>query len=815
MTRSNPLQTTEKKTADVQFQRKFWGVIAISVLAFFAYAYALSNLFKIEPTTAAYIKIAVYITAMGLAVTSFILALRRQVDLALTIIFYFLLIVNIANPATTQGRTLNATFTMLVMGTLMIGWLLPRSAWRKNAAFLVGAIILAWVFEWIDLSWRIDTGATGAVGPTVSIIFSIVLDILVVREAWGGSIRTKVITAFTIVALVSLGILGTVTYTNFRTQVREDIRQRLINIISIAALQQDGDLHATLQTVEDNYTENYNQMIAINDAILTTDPDLEYIYTMRLNEEGQIEFILDSGNEEDYERVDVGLIYEDPSQLLAENIATLDHPIVEEEFYTDPWGTFLSAYAPIYKQDGTLEGVIGVDITADKVLAQERNVLYLILGTAGAAMVLVSLLGLWLGNLFTRPIIELSQVAQQVSDGNLNARADVKSTDEVGDLARVFNATTGQLQRILENLEQRVADRTKALETSADVSRRLAAVLDPNQLTSEVVDEIKNAFHYYYAQIYLVDATGENLVLTAGTGEEGAVLVKRGHKLPKGRGLVGRAAENNQPVLVPDTTADPDWLPNELLPETKAEAAIPIAVGDQVLGVLDVQDDVANDIDENDVTLLESLAGQVAISLRNAELYDRAETARSEAQSLVDYAAEGIAVLDLDTGLFTGPNGNMLNIFGFSLEEFEKTGPAQVSPPTQPDGRDSTEKAMEMINIAMQKGSNTFEWIHTNAQKEAFPCEIRLVRLPGEHPRVRLSLLDITERKRLEDLTRRRAEQQAALNTITQKIQAADTIEEAMQVAARELGNALGKKQTLIALDPTVSAKRQKEVVKE
>ncbi len=369
-------------------------------------------------------------------------------------------------------------------------------------------------------------------------------------------------------------------------------------------------------------------------------------------------------------------------------------------------------------------------------------------------------------------------------------------------LGRIQSATN-QLAELNVGLEKRVAERTKALETSAEISRRLTAILDPRELASEVVNQVQTAFNYYQAQIFLFDQAGENLVLTAGTGTAGAEMLKRGRALPKGRGLVGRAAENNESVLVSDTSQDPDWLPNEFLPDTKAEAAIPIAIGDKVLGVLDVQDDVTNDINPEDITLLESLASQVAISLRNAESYAVAETALQEARSLMDNAPEAIIIVDLATGLFADPNENAVKLYGLPREELVKVGPAQMSPPRQPDGSDSTEAAMARIGEALQGGTPVFEWIHRNGQGQDFPCEIRLVRMPGEHPRVRASVTDITERKGLQELTVQRARQQEAINSITQKIQAATTIEEAMQVAARELGQALGKRQTLIALEPS------------
>ena len=380
----------------------------------------------------------------------------------------------------------------------------------------------------------------------------------------------------------------------------------------------------------------------------------------------------------------------------------------------------------------------------------------------------------------------------------------------VNQALRRIQTALDELTELNVGLEQRVAERTKALETSAEVSRRLTAILDPRELASEVVNQVQTAFNYYHAQVYLFDGSGENLVLTAGTGEAGATMLKRGHALPKGRGLIGRAAENNESVLVSDTSQDPDWLPNELLPNTKAEAAIPIAIGHKVLGVLDVQDDVTNDINSGDITLLESLASQVAISLQNAESYAVAESALQEARSLMDNAPEAIIIVDLTTGLFADPNENAVKLYGLPRAELVKVGPAQMSPPTQPDGHDSTQAAMARIGEAMQGGTPVFEWMHRNGQGQDIPCEVRLVRMPGDLPRVRASVTDITERKNLQELTVQRARQQESINVITQKIQAATTIEEAMQVAARELGNALGKRQTLVALEPSALAGERK-----
>jgi nitrate/nitrite-specific signal transduction histidine kinase len=250
-------------------------------------------------------------------------------------------------------------------------------------------------------------------------------------------------------------------------------------------------------------------------------------------------------------------------------------------------------------------------------------------------------LGIFISRSITVPVSYLTQVAKEISSGKLEARAVSNTTDEVGTLGAALNSMTSQLQDVFHTLEQRVADRAKALTTSAEVTRRLALARNTRQLATEVVEQVQSAFHYYHAHIYFVDAESKDLVMAGGTGEAGATMLARGHKIPNGRGLVGRAASSNTPILVPDVTREEGWLPNPLLPETRAEAAVPIALGDQVLGVLDVQQNVVNGLGEDDISLLQSLAGQVAITLQNARTFEEA-TAKAEREALINTIGQKI-----------------------------------------------------------------------------------------------------------------------------------------------------------------------------
>jgi GAF domain-containing protein len=163
------------------------------------------------------------------------------------------------------------------------------------------------------------------------------------------------------------------------------------------------------------------------------------------------------------------------------------------------------------------------------------------------------------------------------------------------------------------------------LRAASEVSGRINAILDPDELLGTIIPLLNEEFGFYYVHIYVLDVENRMLRLRAGYGDAGRQMLDHGHKIPLDavRSLVAQVARTRAPVVVGDVSANDAFLPNPLLPDTRSEMALPMVVGEDVLGVLDVQDDQVDAFSRADQDVLFTLCGQIATALQNARHVER------------------------------------------------------------------------------------------------------------------------------------------------------------------------------------------------
>ena len=209
------------------------------------------------------------------------------------------------------------------------------------------------------------------------------------------------------------------------------------------------------------------------------------------------------------------------------------------------------------------------------------------------------------------------------------------SQGEVVGLVGVSRDVT-EYKQLIQQIQESLDRRGQQVEASTEVAQRIAAATEPEALFQRIVQLIQHRFNYYHVHVYTLEK--QRLIMQAGTGNAGKMMKHAGHQISlSAKSLVARAARSGEPVLAANVFREPDWLPNALLPETQSEAAIPIKLGKQVLGVLDVQHHIAGGLGAEDEILLMGLCGQIAVAID----YRRAEVKRREAErSLKKYATE-------------------------------------------------------------------------------------------------------------------------------------------------------------------------------
>jgi len=502
-----------------------------------------------------------------------------------------------------------------------------------------------------------------------------------------------------------------------------------------------------------------------------------------------------------------------------------------------------AAWQPV--QIGNLRWAFIAKIDESEALATANQLTTFIITSISVAgfivIVLAFIVASSISRSFVQPILELKDGATSVASGNLNTVITINRKDELGILGQTFNSMTDQLRQSLENVNRRAVE----LQSVAEISTQSSAATNVKDMLQTVVDLTKSSYNLYHAHVYLLDDSKTKLVLEAGAGEPGRVMVaeKRSIPLDHPHSLVARAARTAQGAISNDVTKETDFLANPLLPNTRSEMATPIIIGKNVLGVLDVQADIIDRFTEADIAIKTTLSSQIASSLQNIRQYENSQKIASD---LSVVAAVGIAtstitdsqkllqeVVDLSKKSFnlyhahiylTNEAGTALDLTAGAGEVgrqmvSEKRSIALDSEQSLVARAARTREGVVVNDVTLDANFLPNPLLPDTRSEMAVPMVVadKVIGVLDVQSETigRFTDVDVSIKTTLASQiavalqnarsfaqSQHQAERETAVNTITQRIQSTTSIEAALQIAARELGHALGMKSTLVTLEP-------------
>lgn len=416
---------------------------------------------------------------------------------------------------------------------------------------------------------------------------------------------------------------------------------------------------------------------------------------------------------------------------------------------------------------------------------------------------LVIVLSFLVSRSIVMPIDQLAQTAERVAEGDLAVRAEVRTGDEIGTLADRFNSMTTRFQELVENLEQRVAERTRELarrstqlEAASQVARGTAAIRDVNELLDETVDLISDRFGFYHAGVFLVDDKEQFAVLRAASSEGGKRMLAHGHQLRVGQiGVVGYVAEKGEPRIALDVGADVYYFDNPDLPHTRSEIALPLRLRGRVIGVLDVQSIDEAAFSEEDAAVLQTMADQIALAIENARLLAQSLRALEELETSYGQRLQD-AWRQRGPGPVSAFRYTRVGVESASrLPEFEMPSDQRSSVVADPEtGHQMTVpirlRDQVLGSLVLRRESEQSTWSQQDiTMVEELSNQIALA----------------LESARLYQDTQRRAARDRMLGEVTTRIRETLDMDTMLQIAIREIGDALGLAEVEVRMGRTRS----------
>ncbi|MBK8028954.1 MAG: GAF domain-containing protein [Anaerolineae bacterium] len=369
-----------------------------------------------------------------------------------------------------------------------------------------------------------------------------------------------------------------------------------------------------------------------------------------------------------------------------------------------------------------------------------------------------------------------------------------------------------RLQEI--GLDEKVGKAARGRQELATLTTQLAQRISRHFILSELLDstveDIRKTYpDIYHVQIFLTDEEANEARLVASTGEVGKMLLRRKHSLPIGsRSVIGQVTATSTAVIAAAAGTETVHRRNEYLPDTAAEAAFPLRLGNALIGALDLQSKQVDAFSDPDgLSIFQSLADSIAIAVDNARLFEQTESRVQENQRLLDQmrtTMREVERLNLElTGrswqTFLSYKGDELGVT-VDLDNNIVRQSAEITPTLSTamrDGRTVQAQAsdLQVISTPLRVRGQVIGAMEFEVGADEFtPEDIELVN--GVAERFSLAL----ESARIYEESRRVAQRESTLNQIGSRLQTTNTVDTLLAETARGLQASLGATRVAIRL---------------
>jgi GAF domain-containing protein/HAMP domain-containing protein len=237
--------------------------------------------------------------------------------------------------------------------------------------------------------------------------------------------------------------------------------------------------------------------------------------------------------------------------------------------------------------------------------------------------------------LIIRPAARLAIAVNRMASGHADEQIPASGTSEFVSLATSLTRLTGSLRDVSSLVGTDGQTSTRKIVLSAELIQSLSGVVTLEETLQMVVNLIRNRLGFDFASVYLVDDAGQFAVIREASGPAGEKLKTAGNRFPLGSySIIGSVAQSGRAHQAPNVTEDPMYVRNDLLPDTRSEAAVPIRVNRRTIGVLDIHSNEANRFSAEDLDLLQSLADQTGSAIQNVQTVETARVSTEVSQQL-------------------------------------------------------------------------------------------------------------------------------------------------------------------------------------